>query len=491
MRFSLSPLPVILAVALAARITVALAFPNIMAADEVFQFLEQAHRLVYGGGLVPWEFQIGLRSWAIPLLLVPPMALGRLLSPDPAFGLALIRVLLCAASLSIVYCAVRWGERLYGARGGWVAGGFVALWPDLWLMAPHVLEESLAAYVLVPAVYLIDWPRGGLRRDENARRIMLAGLLLGVVFVLRLQLAPAVAVAGLLLCGGNFRRWRLALPAAALPVLAAGLLDWATWGQPFRSFWLNLYVNMFLHVAAQVFGNDATSFLPLALIFDWLWTLPFLLFLLWRGGRRLPVPAIIGAVILLTHLSIAHKEFRFIFPALALLVPVAGVGLAELCAHPGLRRRAPLYALWLAGALLSPLTAMLLEYQTNAYTLFHTLARQQPCLVSLQNWDKSFVPLPTLFTARTRFTDRAVQANGMEADAIIGSLGTITPPPGFTLQGCVRGSWIPFKNPPNPQTCVWTRPAAPACAAGPVVPFQIVFPEAAKRFIVRKQAVLF
>lgn len=485
---SLRPLPVILAVALGLRVALALAVPNIMAADEVFQFLEQAHRLVYGGGLVPWEFQIGLRSWLIPLLLTPPMVLGRALSPDPAFGLALIRVLLCVASLSIVYCAVRWGERLYGARGGWVAGGLAALWPDLWLMAPHVLEESLAAYVLVPAVYLIDWPR----RDENARRIVLAGLLLGVAFVLRLQLAPAIAVAGLFLCGGNLRRWRLALPAAALPVLAAGLLDWLTWGQPFRSFWLNLYVNIFLHVAKDVFGNDATSFLPAALIFDWLWTLPFLLLLLWRGGQRLPVPTITGAVILLTHLSIAHKEFRFIFPALALLLPVAGVGLAELMARPDAHRRAPLYALWLAGPFLSPLAALLLEYQTNAYALFHTLARERPCLVSLQNWDKSFVPLPILFTGRTRFTNRAWQAGGLEADAIIGSLGSITPPSGFTLQTCVPGSWIPFRTPPHPRTCLWTRPIPATCAAGPVVPFEIVFPEAARRFIVRKkQAVLF
>ena len=477
---NLRPLPVILAVALTVRVVVALAFPNVMAADEVFQFLEQAHRLVYGGGLVPWEFQIGLRNWAIPLLLAPPMALGRLLSPDPAFGLALIRVLLCVASLSIVVCAERGGERLYGTRGGWIAGGFAALWPDLWLMAPHVLEESLAAYVLVPAVYLIDWPR----QDENACRIASAGFLLGITFVLRLQLAPAIAVAGLFLCGGDLRRWRLALPAAALPVLAAGLLDWFTWGQPFRSFWLNLYVNLFLHVAKDVFGNDATSFLPLALIFDWLWTLPFLLLLLWHGGRRSAVPAIIGAIILLTHLSIAHKEFRFIFPALALLAPVAGVGLAELAAAPGLGRRALLYALWLAGAFLSPLTAMLLEYQTNAYGLFHQLARQRPCLVSLQSWDKSFVPMPTLFTARTRFTDRAFN-NNLEADAIIGSLGIVVPPSGFTLQRCVPGSWIPFKNPSNPQTCVWTRPIPATCPAGPVVPFQIVFPQAARPFVIR------
>ena len=137
----LPALPVVLGIGLAARLFVALAFPNVLAADEVFQFLEQAHRLVFGAGVVPWEFQIGLRSWLIPLLLAGPMALARLADPAPVAGLALIRILLCIASLSVVWCAANWGGRRFGTRGVWIVGGLAALWPALWLLAPHPLAR--------------------------------------------------------------------------------------------------------------------------------------------------------------------------------------------------------------------------------------------------------------------------------------------------------------------------------------------------------------
>ena len=37
--------------------------------DEIYQTQEQAHRLVYGYGIVPWEFRDGVRSWILPGLL--------------------------------------------------------------------------------------------------------------------------------------------------------------------------------------------------------------------------------------------------------------------------------------------------------------------------------------------------------------------------------------------------------------------------------------
>ena len=43
--------------------------------DELIQYLEQAHRIVFGYGVVPWEFREFIRSWLIPLMLVPPMLL--------------------------------------------------------------------------------------------------------------------------------------------------------------------------------------------------------------------------------------------------------------------------------------------------------------------------------------------------------------------------------------------------------------------------------
>ena len=51
------------------------------APDEIIQYLEQAHRIVFGYGVVPWEFREFIRSWLIPLMLVPPMQVGEWLNP--------------------------------------------------------------------------------------------------------------------------------------------------------------------------------------------------------------------------------------------------------------------------------------------------------------------------------------------------------------------------------------------------------------------------
>src|SRR5665213_968156 len=52
--------------ALALRLLPVFVFPSIHYPDEIFQAVEQAHRLVYGTGLVPWEFVYGTRSWLLP-----------------------------------------------------------------------------------------------------------------------------------------------------------------------------------------------------------------------------------------------------------------------------------------------------------------------------------------------------------------------------------------------------------------------------------------
>src|SRR6516165_5932184 len=56
-------LAAICALALALRMAVAVLFPGFEHPDEVFQMLEQAHRLAFGNGFIPWEFDEGVRSY--------------------------------------------------------------------------------------------------------------------------------------------------------------------------------------------------------------------------------------------------------------------------------------------------------------------------------------------------------------------------------------------------------------------------------------------
>jgi phosphatidylinositol glycan class B len=477
-----SPLIVSLGTALAIRLLVAVVFPNNYAPDEIFQYLEQAHRLVFGQGVVPWEFQVGLRSWLIPLLLAGPMALAHSVTPAPLAGLMLIRVLLCMASLPIVWCATKWGERFHGSRGAWTAGLLAAIWPDLWLMAPHPLEEALSADFLVPAIYLVEASRG----QSSLRHVPQAGLLLGLAFALREQLAPAVAIAGIFLCGRDARRWLLAVSIAAIPVLCVGVLDWFTWGQMFRSFWMNIYLNIVLGVASHFFDSSPPTYYVLNLCYDWLWGALLVAYFAWQGGRKLPVAGLAALATIAVHCCIGHKELRFIFPATALLIPLAGVGLAGVCANKTLSRKAVLTVGLLTGPYLSPLLFMMVPWQDNSFRLYSALAAEHPCVVSVQTWDRGFLPIPTVFGGRTRFTGEALNAGvsgGIEADAIVAAEDDRSIPLGFTRQVCAKQSWIPFK-PRNPDVCFWTRPVS-SCPAGPVAPLVLVYPPAAKPFTIR------
>src|SRR4051794_31762554 len=56
-------LALLMLLAIGLRLVPILVEPSINWWDEVFQATEQAHRLVFGYGLVPWEFQLGMRSW--------------------------------------------------------------------------------------------------------------------------------------------------------------------------------------------------------------------------------------------------------------------------------------------------------------------------------------------------------------------------------------------------------------------------------------------
>jgi phosphatidylinositol glycan class B len=477
-----SPLIISLGTALAIRLFIAIVFPNTYAPDEIFQYIEQAHRLVFGQGVVPWEYQVGLRSWLIPLLLAAPMALAHWCTPTPLAGLMLIRVLLCLASLPIVWCATKWGERFHGTAGAWTAGLLTAIWPDLWLMAPHPLEEALSTDLLVPAIYLVEASRG----QTGLRHVPQAGILLGLTFALREQLAPAVAIAGIFLCGRDVKRWLLAVSMAAVPVLCLGLLDWFTWGEMFRSFWMNVYLNIILGVASHYFDSSPPTYYLLNLLYDWLWGALFVGYFAWLGARKLPVAGLAALAIIAVHSGLAHKELRFIFPAMALLIPLAGLGLAGICASKTMLQKAVLTAGLLTGPYMSPLLYMMLPWQDNAFRLYAGLAAEHPCIVSIQTWDRGFLPILPVFHGTTRFTGESTnstRSGHVEADAIIAAEGTATIPRGFTRQSCAKQSWIPFK-PRKPDVCVWTRPVA-SCRAGPIEPFVLVYPPAARPFIIR------
>ena len=300
--------------------------PSLNYPDEIFQSMEQAHRLVYGTGLVPWEFIYGTRSWFFPGVIAGLMEFARIFGDGPAFYLPIIGVAMATLGATSALCAFMWGQRFYGLWGGVLAGTFTAMWIDLCYFAPRTLSEVVAGHVLVIGLYLLA-PGYAV---TNKRRLMIAGFLFIMAVMMRVQLAPAVALIVFWPAGD----WRRNLAPLALGGLASfllfGLLDWATWSYPWESIYRNLWLNG-LHGLSGEWGVEPWYYYVVLLVAYW--TVPFAIMiavLAYLGAIREKRIALAGLAVLLVHSLVGHKEYRFIYPAILLLVISAGIGAAYL-----------------------------------------------------------------------------------------------------------------------------------------------------------------
>ena len=204
---------------------------DILNPDEIFQTVEQAHRMVFGYGFIPWEFQYGVRSPILPFFLSVVMRIGQYLLPAPGYIWA-TQVFLSLASIAVVFVACRWGVETGGLRGGTFAGLFTACSSDLIHMAGRALSEVFAANLLCVALLLVCTGK-----PRTFRRYFLVGILFGSCIVFRLQLAPAVGVVFLWTCRTQWHeRWLPMTCGAAMAILlGSGAVDWFVYGSPFHS----------------------------------------------------------------------------------------------------------------------------------------------------------------------------------------------------------------------------------------------------------------
>ena len=189
-RFVRAGLAGLILLAIGLRLIPIIFVPSMVWGDEIFQASEQAHRLVYGSGLVPWEFQLGMRSWLLPGVIAALMEFARIGGDGPDYYIPLIASSFAALAAAPVICSFLWGRRLFGLFGGWIAGAVVAVAPEAVYFGARTLSETVAAHLLIVALYILEPGY----RVTSRRRLFSGGALLGLVFVLRIQLAPALAV---------------------------------------------------------------------------------------------------------------------------------------------------------------------------------------------------------------------------------------------------------------------------------------------------------
>ncbi len=297
--------------------------PAIAHPDEIFQSLEQGHRLAYGYGLVPWEFDYAARSWLLAYMAAGAMRFSEIFGGGPQIYLPLIAGLLSALGAVTTLCAFLWTRRLLSTAAGIGAALISASWVDNMYFGGRSMAEVIAGNLLVIAIYLLE---PGYKIESRAR-ILLAGLLAGAVLALRIHLAPAIA---LLWIWRGFDRNRLLYLTIGILVIAAfdGAFDAMTWHYPFEPLWRNIQFNLLDH-GSDHYGTDPWWEYFYQMGANWGGTIAIFLALAFLGGRRVPLVVFSALVIVIAHSFIAHKEYRFIYPAILLFSIAAGIGAAD------------------------------------------------------------------------------------------------------------------------------------------------------------------
>jgi GPI mannosyltransferase 3 len=285
------------------RLIPVLVLPSLNWDDEIFQATEPAHRLVFGYGIVVWEFQLGMRSWILTGTIAGLMHLSRLIGDGPAYYLPLIATALTLLASAPVLCCFLWARRWYGPVPALVGGIVVAVAPELVYFGGRALTEVVAAHVLIIGCWLLDPGYA----TASRRRLFAAGLLFGLVCLLRIQLAPAVAI---IMLWPLRREWRMKLPAvlagALVAITAGAILDWGTLGYPLASLGRSLLYNLVYGVGSE-FGTWPWAYYLLIETIIWPPALVLALAAVF-GARRLPAMLIAAVVIVAIHSAIPHKE---------------------------------------------------------------------------------------------------------------------------------------------------------------------------------------
>lgn len=301
-----------------------LAFNNYSAhaPDEIIQYLEQAHRIVFGYGVVPWEFREFIRSWLIPLMLVPPMQLGEWLDPGGQLYLILPRAMVAALNFAPVVAAWVIGRRI-SLQHAIVGMAVVGLWVESVAFSVQTLSESLGVAAFMAAAAL-------LHRHAKMPAIVAAGALLALACLFRFQFGPAAALFGAMVAGRDQRIWKGLILGGLPVVVAGGLIDLAMGLTPYEWIYTNYRLNIAEGKMRAIAGEGQPLRYLLYLIESWQWSLlviPLLLLKGWRHHSALMAAALVNLVL---HQLIDHKEYRYIWLSMQIFLLLAAFGSVDL-----------------------------------------------------------------------------------------------------------------------------------------------------------------
>ncbi len=326
----------VLALAFVARAAVALSGDFVLHPDEVMQYLEPAHRLVFGNGVTYWEYFYGARSWLVPGLVAAVLKLFDALGlGQPAWYVGGVELVFCAISVLIpagMYFFARWHFGETTARVALVMGAF---WYELVGFAHKPMTEFVATALLLSVLAL------SVRPDPDRPRVALtAAALVVLAAAIRVQYAPlALLVLGLVFWRTT-KKLQLAL-TAALVLLAVGVLDAMTWGGGLFHSYVT-YARLNLALDELIAGaSPAWEYLY--------WLVPasaglaaLCMLAASMNLRRYALLLLLVFLVLLVHSTQSLKAYRFIFAVIPLYLMVGADVLARLASRARAGGRRPL-----------------------------------------------------------------------------------------------------------------------------------------------------
>ncbi len=314
----------ILALALGFRVPIALSTVY-HHADEVWQYIEPAYGMVTGDWIRTWDIRLGIRSWLIPLIMLPPVWLGHMLDPAGELHLILPRLLMAVASLGTVWTGWSLGSRL--SRTHAIVAAFVAaVWVDFAYFASRTSSDTLSVLAILPGLALLY----RFRDSGGARLALGAGFLLGLGFITRFPLGPALAIPFLWAGRAEFTKAWLPLLGGALLAVLCDVLANAVMGHP-PLLWI--YRNVMANVVqdrSHAFGVETADWYLRVLVWEWQYIALALVPALVLGARRYPMLLAIALAVVAVHSAIGHKEYRFILLGVSLLILLAAIGSVDL-----------------------------------------------------------------------------------------------------------------------------------------------------------------
>ena len=294
--------------------------------DEHFQILEFLGHKLNGTSAsdLPWEFKEQIRPWFQVFLYYLVLAPLNLIGLDSPFVQAtVLRILTSLVSLWGVYSLrFLFNENVNKFKIYSIALLFSWFIPVIHARASS--ENLSAAFIFVGIGFLMK----SLKKDHFLLG-MLAGLFLGMGYLVKSQLAIAVAFLWFRLVIFNFKSWRTSVSIAVAILVTIGLgflVDKWGYGEWTFSTWNYFNVNI-LENRVSGFGIDPwwyyfklTFMKGIPLI-----SLPYILgsFFYWYKCWKSPITWL-TAPFFFIHCLIGHKELRFIF-LVVLLAPYMSI----------------------------------------------------------------------------------------------------------------------------------------------------------------------